>query len=514
MQRTFLALLLASLWVSSLLPHHAMAQSAPASTASSTPLALPQLGDGADMSLAAERRLGDRIARELYRDPDYLEDAVLQDYVQSLWQPLLEAARQRGDLTLEMDQQFAWQILLGRDRSVNAFALPGGYFGLHLGLLSNVSYRDELASVLAHELSHVTQRHISRLILRQNQQAPWLMGAMILGVLAASKNPGAANAAIVGGQAIAAQNQLNFSRDMEREADRVGFGILSQAGFAPEGFVSMFAKLQQASRLNDSGGFPYLRSHPLTTERISDMQNRLPQANATAPADARDMLQMLMAARAKVLSEPSTDSLQAWGLQAKDPRFVQFPNAKQAGILYGAAFAALKMHDFAAAEKWLAPLSLLTENAPETLRIERLLSAEIAIAQSDGKRALLLLPSVSLEQRRPEVLLQSQAWMQSGQRQMAVQQLQTWLADHPNDASAWQWLARAHHTMGRKVASIRAEAEVNRAQLNYADALLRLQAAQEWGRNAAAADEHIEASVVDTRIKQLQQLMKEQALER
>ncbi|MDZ7920962.1 M48 family metalloprotease [Rhodoferax sp.] len=251
---------------------NALAQQVSALSASS----LPNLGDTASITPAAERRLGDRIARELYRDPDYLDDAVIGEYVQGIWLPLMAAARARGELPPELDAQYAWKVLLGRDRSVNAFALPGAYFGVHLGLVGVVSSKDELAAVLAHELSHVTQRHIARLITRQNEQTPWLIGAMILGAMAASKNPGGANAVIVGGQAVAAQTQLNFSRDMEREADRVGFGIAGQAGFAPQGFVSMFEKLQQSTRLNDSGGFPYLRSHPLSTERMADMQARIP----------------------------------------------------------------------------------------------------------------------------------------------------------------------------------------------------------------------------------------------
>lgn len=133
---------------------------------------LPNLGDGAGMTPHAERRLGDRIARELYHDPDYVDDAVLMEYVQGIWQPLLAAARQRGELTPELDDAYAWQILLGRDRTINAFALPGAYFGLHLGLVGMVTSRDELASVLAHELSHVTQRHIARKMAQQSQQAP------------------------------------------------------------------------------------------------------------------------------------------------------------------------------------------------------------------------------------------------------------------------------------------------------------------------------------------------------
>ncbi|MCC5612889.1 M48 family metalloprotease, partial [Nostoc sp. CHAB 5834] len=214
---------------------------------------LPILGDSSDLTISAERRLGDRIIRELYRDPDYIDDAVLAEYVQSIWQPLVAAARVRGELTPELDERFAWEILLGRDRTVNAFALPGGYLGLHLGLIGVVETRDELASVLAHELSHVTQRHISRLLTQQNKQTPLLLGAMVLGALAASKNPAATQALVVGGQALAIQNQLNFSRDMEREADRIGYGLMAPAGFAPQGFTGMFDKLQQANRLNDNG---------------------------------------------------------------------------------------------------------------------------------------------------------------------------------------------------------------------------------------------------------------------
>ena len=274
----------------------------PAATAGEpTNLQLPTLGDGSDMTSSDERRLGDRIAREIYRDPDYIDDPVLGEYVQGIWQPLLAAARARGDLTPELDERFAWEIMLGRDRTVNAFALPGGYLGVHLGLIAIVGSRDELASVLGHELSHVTQRHISRLMSKQGQQAPWLIGAMILGVLAASKSADAGNALIVGGQAVAAQTQLNFSRDMEREADRIGFGVMTQAGFEAQGFVSMFDKLQQASRLNDNGAYPYLRSHPLTTERIADMRARLPLGAATAVSATFSAEHAMISARARAL---------------------------------------------------------------------------------------------------------------------------------------------------------------------------------------------------------------------
>lgn len=237
---------------------------------------LPGLGDGGEMTASAERSLGDQIARELYRDTDYIDDPVIAAYVQEIWQRLLTAARARGELTPELDERFAWIVVLGRDRNINAFALPGGYLGLNLGLVAAVGSRDELATVLGHELSHVTQRHISRMMSKQGKQMPLMIAGLILGMIAASKsrNSDAGQAMIMGSQALFMQNQLSFSRDMEREADRIGFGVMTQAGFAPQGAAAMFEKLQYASRLNDNGSYPYLRSHPLTTERISDMQGR------------------------------------------------------------------------------------------------------------------------------------------------------------------------------------------------------------------------------------------------
>ena len=118
-------------------------------TPATTSAQLPTLGDGSDMAIGAERRLGDRIAKEIYRDPDFIDDPVLVEYVEGIWRPLREAARLRGELTPELDERFAWELMLGRDRTVNAFALPGGYMGVHLGLIAVVSNRDELASVLA-----------------------------------------------------------------------------------------------------------------------------------------------------------------------------------------------------------------------------------------------------------------------------------------------------------------------------------------------------------------------------
>lgn len=478
---------------------------------------LPTLGYGGDMGSSAERRLGERIAREIYRDPDYIDDPILVDYVQGIWQPLLTAARARGDLSDELDQRFAWEVMLGRDRSINAFALPGGYLGLHLGLIGVVSSRDELASVLAHELSHVTQRHISRLVTRQSQQAPWLLGAMILGALAAAKNPNAANAVIVGGQAAAAQSQLNFSRDMEREADRVGYGILVQAGFDPNGFVTMFDKLGQSSRLNDSGAFPYLRSHPLTTERLADMQSRL-APGARAPDGANQSVShAMLSARARVLSNTAVDAQRAWLTPVPRVTPDQSQVAVQAAALYGAALAASKLSEPTQAAGYVQQLAQLPLHEPGAARLLALLRAELILARGQAPQAVALLATLApAKEDRPWLMLSAQAWMAAGQSALAAERLQEWVVLHPRDALAWTLLSGAYAAQGQPLRSVRADAEAKVAVLDYEAALDRFNAAQAMVRDGvrAAGVDHVEASIVDTRRREVQSILKEQALER
>lgn len=476
---------------------------------------LPALGDGVEMSSSAERRLGDRIARELYRDPDYLDDAILGEYVQGIWQRLMDGARQRGELQPELEERFAWEVVLGRDRSVNAFALPGGYMGVHLGLIAVVSSEDELASVLAHELSHVTQRHIVRIISRQSNQAPWLLGAMILGALAAASNPGAAGAMIVGGQAAAVQGQLNFSRDMEREADRVGYGVMTQAGFDARGFVGMFEKLQQANRFNDTGAFPYLRSHPLTTERIADMQARQQLQTHTAVPQLT-MTHAMLAARARMLANPEVDSLRAALLRAQGEMVAMSP-AEQGGVLYAAALGAVGLREFEQAQRLQERLQVTVRDDARAAYQVRLLGAEIALAAGDPRRASTFLeaaaPGASGAVTRPLLFLRARARTQSGQAREAAEPLQVWLASRPRDAQAWQLLSQAYAAQGQTLRAVRAEAEVHAARLDYAAARDRLRAAQELARQGPAVD-HVEASIIDTRSRQIDLLLREQALER
>ncbi|MET0544020.1 MAG: M48 family metalloprotease [Variovorax sp.] len=478
---------------------------------------LPGMGDGGEMTVSAERNLGDRIARELYRDTDYIDDPVIGDYVQDIWQRLMAAARVRGELTAELDERFAWQVLVGRDRSINAFALPGGYLGLHLGLVAVTSSRDELATVLGHELSHVTQRHIARQMDKQSRQTPWLLAGMILGMLAAakSKSVDGGQAVMMGTQAYAMQSQLSFSRDVEREADRIGFNVMTQAGFAPQGAASMFEKLQYASRISDNGSYPYLRSHPLTSERISDMQARFQfKADGAMPTQPLALDHALIAGRARVLSRPGVDALRLYIEAADSSDFARGTPPQQAGTLYSAALSASELKDTKAARSFAARLNTRVSGDPAAARIARLLSAEIELAAGNAAGASALIDPKPKD--RASLLLASQAAMAGGRAgptaPAMTAQLRDWVATHPRDGTAWRTLSNLYSAQNDGLRAVRADAEANVAILDYVAARDRFKAAQEMvrqGRGGSAID-HYEASIVDSRAREIDGKVKEQ----
>lgn len=481
---------------------------------------LPALGEDADAALspAGERALGERIMRSIRSDPDVIDDPVLRAYADQIWLRLLAAARQRGEITPDLDPRFAWQAFLVRDRTVNAFALPGGYVGIHLGLIAVTTNRDQLASVLAHELTHITQRHIVRSIGIQQRQSLVSIASMVLGVLAASRAPAAAQALMTGGQAVAMQDQLNFSRDMEREADRVGFGVLTAAGFDADGMAAMFEKLAQASRLNDTLEYPYLRSHPLTTERIGEARARL--GPGMRPLTERiDPLHQLMRERSRVLMDQRAVALRPLIDEAVQPPPSTLDALQAVARGYGGVLAATLLRDDAAAVQAMKQLRERLAALPPAQRsvlqpdIERL-AAEVAVARGDTVSADAALAAIEGDTGRAALLLRARRALLPGtepaQVQAAASTLQLRVAAAPDDAQAWTLLGQCWERLGQPLRAARAHAESSAALGRIADAVERLRAAQRQARSRSpSAADFVELSVIDARLQALEAEMRQ-----
>jgi predicted Zn-dependent protease len=354
----------------------------------------------------------------------------------------------------------------------------------------------------------------------QARMTPLMIGTMILGLLAASKSPQSAQALIMGGQAAAIRSQLSFSRDMEREADRVGYSVMSEAGFDPQGFVSMFAKLQQASALNDNGAFPYLRSHPMSSERMADMQARQQLLPARAASDKPDLEHVIMTARARILAQPGVDLLRNWTREANDPDLRRQPLAKQVHVLYGAALAQWSLREPQGAAPFLNRLTSLVQSDTKALRWAQLLKAELAFKSDNMPAALRALSEIpgGTSPLRPELLAQVQALTRLGASpalDTGIAHLRSHVQSHPEDGQAWQIMAAGLMAQGRALQSLRAEGESQLARMDYSGAIDRFKAAQDVSRKLPLQGADLmEASIVDARLRSVQLLWREQLLER
>lgn len=349
---------------------------------------LPTLGDTAreDLSPLQERKIGEQIMISVRRDPDYLDDGPIIEYLNKLGNQLLEKHPDaRGELSYD------FQFFAVRDGTLNAFAFPGGFIGFHSGLILTAQTESELASVMGHEIGHVAQRHIARGIGGQRQDAFIPIAALILAALAARASPDAAVGLILGGQGLAIQRQLNFSREAEREADRFGFQILKDADFDTYGMEAFFGRLQTSYRNYNDNIPPYLRSHPLTGERIADIQNRNIGQRYKQRIDPLDF--QLVQSRVRVLQDITFAGLSAakhfFEGQAKSTS----PETRIAGE-YGLAFVALKQLDYPLALKLLDQVKTEVAAAPKLKFWLKQTSAfasleiDIHLANKDAPRAI------------------------------------------------------------------------------------------------------------------------------
>lgn len=448
---------------------------------------LPDLGETerGGFSAHTERRLGERIMLDVRRDPAYLDDAEVADYINRIGQRLAayaEGARQ------------PFEFFVIRDGMLNAFALPGGYIGMHTGLILAARSESELAAVLAHEVSHVTQSHLSRMFGTQGQAQIATLLSLAVAVLAARSNPDLAAGAAIGGQAAAVQNQLNYSRDFEREADRLGLDLMEKGGYDTRGMASFFERLLQFGRLYENNAPGYLRTHPMTTERLADMQGRIGQRPYRQVPDSVDF--GLVRAKLKAWDGTPGDAVADFATQLKSGKYV-----READVRFGHAHALLRADKVAAAADELAWLRKAKVESP----LLETLAAQLLLRQKDpaGAAQLLRAAAQRYPQSRALVYALIDAKVGSGGTAEATEALaliEKELQLTPGDARLHALQAKTYAALGKRLHQHRAQAEAYLAQGLLDGAIQQL----EFARQAGDGDFY-EQSEVDARLRDLRQ---------
>lgn len=445
---------------------------------------LPDLGDPAQAAFTPtqERMLGRSIMREARRDPTYYEDAEVTDYVARVGNRLVA----RGS-----DTRQEFEFFMMRDPQINAFALPGGFIGVHTGLVMAAQSESEMAGVLAHEIAHVTQRHIARMINNQ-QSTQWMeIAALAIAILAARSNSQMAEAAATVGSALAVQQQLNFSRAFEREADRIGLQLLERAGFDPQGMTLFFERLQRATRVYEGGAPSYLRTHPVTFERIADMQNRAQELRYRQVPDHIDF--HLVRAKLKAEFDAPREAVAYFRDALVENRYLS-----EGGARYGLVAALLRARDVAGAWKEFFPLRALVKGnaivdglgcrirlaggAPEAFNCFR-----DAVQAYPGSRAL--------------AYEYAEALLQARQPDVALKMVDGRLAGYPDDHRLYLLQARANAQLNRRLAQHRSQGEAYARMGGTGAAIEQLQ----LGLKAGDGD-YYQMSATEARLRQLRVL--------
>lgn len=462
---------------------------APFAPAMSQPTGLPSMGaaSSADLSPALERQLGEAIMAQGRRDPTYINDPELTQYLTTMGRKL--AAYAPGAIP-------EVEMFGVRDPQINAFAMPGGFIGVNSGLIVQSTSESELASVVAHEIGHVAQRHIARGMTQQNQTGVIMMASLAAALLTALAGGGGNLAMGVAafGQAAAINQQLGFSRDAEREADRAGFVMLTKAGYDPEGMVRMFSRLMGASRLNEGmGGGAWASTHPLSIERMSDVQNRARNLPSERYQDSDDY--WYVRAKMRVIQGRDSVSLRTANQQLKDEAH-RLTGVQQSAANYGLALQAFQRDNLSEAQQFLNQAQAGGRNAPQLARLD----IDLAAARKDNAQALQLAAAAIKRwpQQRALGIAYAQALQGVGRHADAQTYLRgrikQWGEDEPG---LYQMLAQSEERNGQPVQARRDMARYYVLTGAYAAAESQLQQARNMSKD------FYEQSQIDVQIREV-----------
>ncbi len=457
---------------------------------------LPDLGEASQASLspAQERKLGETVMRQLRAAGGYFDDPEVNDYLNELGARLVAAVP---------DARQDFEFFAVPDNGINAFALPGGFIGVNTGLILLAQNESELAAVLAHEISHVTQRHMARMLATQGNNTLLSILGLALAILAArgggASSGDLASAAIASSQALQVQNQLNFTRENEYEADRIGFQRLVAAGFDPQAMAQFMTRLQKNARFAEGNTPSYLRTHPITSERIAEAQaraDRLPYRQVEDSLDFQLVRALLRSYQGdvKVAVAYFDDAL-------KEHKY-----NNEVATRYGLVASLLRAGNYPRA---LAELATLEKVAPPTPMVDAIAghvlmeSGNLPGAIKRFESALARYPNkMQLVYDYPEALTRAKRYAD------ATAFAERELTRFPRDGRLHLIASRAYAEQGKRLKQYQHMGEYYAWQGNLRGAIGQMELALKAGDGS-----FYDASIVETRLRGLRQDLAEQQKE-
>ncbi|OCG06494.1 hypothetical protein A9G13_09440 [Gilliamella sp. wkB178] len=453
-------------------------------------ITLPDIGTAAaaTLSIGQEMEMGDYYMRMLRADAPIINDPVLNQYINDLGKKLV---------TKSESVQTPFHFYIMQSDVLNAFAFFGGNVVIHSKLILDTDNESQLASVMAHEIGHVTQRHLARAMEAQNRNSPYVWGATLGSILLTLANPEAGMAAMTSTMAGSAQSMISFTQSNEQEADRVGLRTLAKAGFDPYASSEFLQKLADQTRFTSKPP-EILLTHPLPNSRLTDIRNRSMQYSKQSVTSSLNYY--LAKARLAVLLSRNKNTGK---LLVEDYKKLNNEQSKVA-IIYCGALADYRSGNYQKAKQ---QLQSLLDNDPNNLWYIDLMT-DIDLGMNNNSDAISRLQT-ALKKAPDSSALQlnlANAYVKNKNYQQAVSLLHRYTYDHNDDMNGWDILITAYGGLRSRAQEMSARAELIALQGQFQQSIQLLQNAKNQTQGNQAM-----VSKIDARISQLQQLQKRYA---
>lgn len=450
---------------------------------------LPDLGDVSRgvLNPLQERQIGQQSMLQIRASKQFLDDAEVNDYLNQLGSKLVESS---SEPSLE------FEFFAINDYNVNAFAMPGGFVGVNAGLLLTTQSESELASVLSHEISHVTQHHLARMVAGQQGDSLAALAAIAVAILAARGSSQATEAIVVGAQAGLVQRQLDFTRQNEEEADRIGLQLLQKTGFNVHAMPEFLERLRKATWLVDSNAPNYLRTHPITSERVAEIENRVQNQPYQLLPDSLNF--QLVRTKLIGAQKTPTEAIAYFNDALYMQKFGN-PIAQR----YGLVSALLRNNEFTHATQELTTLRKQVKHNP---MVETLTGQVRRASKNDAATVAFYRNAVqNFPQHRALIYDHVNLLLQEKQADTALKLLAEQLIRHPSDTTLYELQAKAFEMQGKYLEQHQAQAYSYSWQGNVFAAIEQLELAKQTGGN------FYQLSAIESELRELREITSEPA---